>query len=85
MKELGYDIEYYLWTGLFAPKGTPEPIITYLRTAFKQAASTEQYKTAMNNVGLDVEYLDQPEFAKFWDADAARIEEAVRTIGRVQE
>ncbi len=25
MKELGYDIEFYLWVGLFAPKGTPEP------------------------------------------------------------
>ena len=24
MKELGYDIEFYLWVGLFAPKGTPE-------------------------------------------------------------
>jgi hypothetical protein len=31
-----------------------------------------------------VEYLDQPEFAKFWDTDAARIEDAVREIGRVQ-
>jgi tripartite-type tricarboxylate transporter receptor subunit TctC len=84
MKELGYDVEYYLWTGLFAPKGTPQPIITYLRTAFKQAANSEQYKTAMANVGLEVEYLDQPEFAKFWDLDAARIEDAVRAIGRVQ-
>ena len=25
MKELGYNIEYYLWVGLFAPKGTPTP------------------------------------------------------------
>ena len=24
MKELGYDIEYYLWVGMFAPKGTPD-------------------------------------------------------------
>src|SRR6266576_3352937 len=23
MKDLGYDIEYYLWVGMFAPKGTP--------------------------------------------------------------
>ena len=23
MKEQGYDIEYYLWVGMFAPKGTP--------------------------------------------------------------
>ena len=24
MKELGYDVEYYLWVGMFAPKGTPD-------------------------------------------------------------
>ena len=84
MKELGYNIEYYLWVGMFAPKGTPQPVITYLRTVFKQAANTEQFKTAMANLGQEVEFLDQPEFAKFWDADAARIEDAVRTIGRVQ-
>ncbi len=27
LKELGYDVEFYLWVGLFAPKGTPEPMI----------------------------------------------------------
>ncbi len=84
MKELGYNIEYYLWVGMFAPKGTPQSVITYLRTVLKQAAATEQFKTAMANLGQDVDFLDQPEFAKFWDADAARIEDAVRTIGRVQ-
>jgi tripartite-type tricarboxylate transporter receptor subunit TctC len=84
LKELGYNIEYYLWVGMFAPKGTPPQVITYLRTVLKQAAATEQFKNAMTNLGQEVEYLDQPEFAKFWDADAARIEDAVREIGRVQ-
>lgn len=84
MKELGYDIEYYLWVGMFAPKGTPPTVIAYLRNALKQAAMSELFKNAMANLGQEVEYLDQPEFAKFWDADAARIEDAVREIGRVQ-
>jgi tripartite-type tricarboxylate transporter receptor subunit TctC len=84
MKELGYNVEYYLWVGMFAPKGTPDAVVSYLRTNLQKAASTEQFKTAMANLGQEVEYLDQPEFAKFWDADAARIEEAVRTIGKVQ-
>jgi tripartite-type tricarboxylate transporter receptor subunit TctC len=84
LKELGYNIEYYLWVGMFAPKGTPEQVVTYLRTVLKQAAAAEQFKTAMANLGQDIEYMDQPEFAKFWDADAARIEDAVREIGRVQ-
>ena len=84
MKELGYNVEYYLWVGMFAPKNTPQPIITHLRNVFKQVAESAQFKTAMGNLGQEVEFLDQPEFAKFWDADAARIEDAVRTIGRVQ-
>ena len=84
MKELGYDIEYYLWVGLFAPKGTPANVVTYLRDAMKKAAHSDPFKTAITNLGQDLGYLDQPEFAKFWDADAARIEAAVREIGRVQ-
>jgi tripartite-type tricarboxylate transporter receptor subunit TctC len=84
MKELGYNLEYYLWVGMFAPKATPPQVVTYLRNALKQAAEAEQFKTAMANLGQDIEYMDQPEFAKFWDADAARIEDAVREIGRVQ-
>jgi tripartite-type tricarboxylate transporter receptor subunit TctC len=84
MKELGYDIEYYLWVGLFAPKGTPANVVTYLRDALKKAAHSDPFKTAITNLGQELGYLDQPEFAKFWDADAARIEAAVREIGRVQ-
>lgn len=83
MKELGYNIEYYLWVGMFAPNGTPDPVVAYLRNVLRQAAMAEQFKTAMTNLGQEVAYLDQPDFAKFWDADAARIEAAVREIGKV--
>ena len=59
-------------------------MITYLRTNAGKAAHDEKFKVAMANLGQNVDYLDAPEFTKFWDADAARIEDAVRTIGRVQ-
>jgi tripartite-type tricarboxylate transporter receptor subunit TctC len=83
MKELGYNIEFYLWIGMFAPKGTPAPIITTLREASKKAAADDKFKQAMSNLGQDVAYLDQVEFKAFWDADAARVEDAVRSIGKV--
>src|SRR5215470_16973191 len=67
MKELGYDIEFYLWVGLFAPKGTPETIIAKLRQEAKQAVATEQFRVAMQNIGEEVAYLDQAEFKTFWD------------------
>jgi tripartite-type tricarboxylate transporter receptor subunit TctC len=83
MKELGYDIEYYLWVGMFAPKGTPDTIIKTLRDASRQAAADPKFAEAMNNLGQDVAYLDQPEFKAFWDADAKRVQDAVRAIGKV--
>src|SRR5437870_9444039 len=30
-KELGYDVEFYIWAGLFAPRGTPAPVMKTIR------------------------------------------------------
>jgi tripartite-type tricarboxylate transporter receptor subunit TctC len=84
MKELGYDLEYYLWVGLFAPKGTPAPVVDKIRTFTREAAMAPKFKELMANIGQDVDYQDQAEFKAFWDADAKRIEDAVRSIGRVE-
>jgi len=84
LKELGYDVEYYLWVGLFAPKAVPEPIVARLRELSRQVAISDKFKELMANIGQEVDYLDQPAFKAFWDTDAARIEAAVRQIGRVE-
>jgi tripartite-type tricarboxylate transporter receptor subunit TctC len=84
LKEQGYDVEFSLWVGVFAPKGTPAPIIKTLGDTIKKAAESDQFKTTIKNIGDEVAYLDAPDFAKFWDADAKRVEQAVQSIGRVQ-
>jgi tripartite-type tricarboxylate transporter receptor subunit TctC len=83
MKELGYNVEFYLWVGMFAPKGTPEAVVTTLRDASRKAAADEKFVQAIKNLGQDVAYLDQAEFKAFWDTDAKRVEEAVHQIGKV--
>jgi tripartite-type tricarboxylate transporter receptor subunit TctC len=83
MKELGYDIEYYLWVGLFAPKATPDNVTTYLRATIDKAAHSKGFRTALGQFGQELAYLDGPDFARFWDKDAARIEAAIKSIGRV--
>src|SRR5512141_1177074 len=59
MKELGYNVEYYLWVGMFAPKGTPANVVTYLRDVLKKAANSDQFKTAITNLGQELGYMDQ--------------------------
>ena len=83
-KEQGYDLEYYFWVGIFAPKGTPAPIITALRDGLNKAAHSKQFLDTLDNLGQELAYMDQPEFTTFWAADAKRQEDAINSIGRVQ-
>jgi tripartite-type tricarboxylate transporter receptor subunit TctC len=83
-KEQGYDLEYSFWVGLFAPKGTPDPIIAKLREATKTAAHSKEFLGTLDKLGQELAYMDQPEFAKFWAADAKIMEDAINSIGRVQ-
>ncbi|HEY9453968.1 MAG TPA: tripartite tricarboxylate transporter substrate binding protein [Bradyrhizobium sp.] len=82
LKELGYNVEYYLWVGLFAPKNTPAPVIDILSKAIDKAAATDQFKTIVHNLGQEYAYLNAKDFAAFWAADAKHADEAVRLIGR---
>ena len=84
MKEAGYDVEYYLWVGLFAPKGTPADVITYLREVVDKAAHSDTFKVALANLGQELAYMDQAQFTAFWEADSKRIEAAIRSIGKVE-
>ena len=83
MKELGYDVTYYLWVGLFAPKNTPAPILATLTAAIDKAAASPQFNEPLANVGLEPSYLPAAEFAKLWDQDVKRSEETIRQIGKV--
>jgi len=83
MKELGYDVTYYLWVGLFAPKNTPAPVLATLTAAIDKAAASPQFNEPLANVGLEPSYLPAAEFAKFWDQDVKRSEETIRQIGKV--
>ena len=83
-KELGYDVEYYLWIGLFAPKATPAPVMKALREAVKQAVEDPAFKSALEKVQSPLAYQDADDFQKWWDADSARLAEVIKKIGKVE-
>lgn len=84
-KELGYDIEFYIWAGVFAPAGVPAPILKTLRQAAGQAVRDPEFKTIMENLETPVTYMDAPEFQKFWDKDAKMLADAVKRVGKIEE
>jgi tripartite-type tricarboxylate transporter receptor subunit TctC len=86
MIELGYkDVEYYIWAGLFAPKGTPQPVIARLRAAMREVMANPQVTSVFEKANSPPAYMDQPEFAAFVEADARRLIPVIRKIGRLDE
>jgi tripartite-type tricarboxylate transporter receptor subunit TctC len=83
-KELGYDIEYLIWAGMFAPKGTPEPTLKVLRDAARKAVEDPEFKSMMVKLNSPIHYLDAPDFQKFWMADAKRLADVVKIVGKVE-
>jgi tripartite-type tricarboxylate transporter receptor subunit TctC len=84
-KELGYDAEFYIWAGMFAPRGTPEPLLQKLRNVLRETVQQAEFKDAMAKMETPIAYMDAPEFQKFWDKDAKVLAEAIKRIGRIEE
>jgi tripartite-type tricarboxylate transporter receptor subunit TctC len=84
-REIGYkDVEYYIWAGLFAPRGTPDSVMKVLRDAARQAVQDPDFKTTMARVDSIVQYKDAPEFNDYWRADARRLAALVQVVGKVE-
>ncbi len=83
-KELGYDIEFYIWAGVFAPRGTPDPVLQKTREAVRQAVQDPDFKAAMAKIETPIAYLDAPEFQKFWDKDAKMLADAIKRVGKIE-
>jgi len=82
-KSLGYDIEAYLWVGLFTTANVPEATFTKVRELIRRAASDPMFKQALEKVEVVPDYREGAEFRKFFDADYKRMAAAVKSIGKL--
>ena len=84
LEELGYDVEYYLWTGLFAARGIPAGVLQTLRDVTRRAVQDDEFKAAMDKAKTPIAYQDADEFKAFWDTDAKRIASVIQFIGKTE-
>ena len=84
LTESGFSVVFFQWAALFAPAGTPEPILARLREVARATASDPRFVAALATVETPIQYLDAPELARFWEADAQKLGEAVRKVGKLE-
>ncbi|HYH43870.1 MAG TPA: tripartite tricarboxylate transporter substrate binding protein [Burkholderiales bacterium] len=81
-KELGQELEAYLWVGLFTTAGVPEPTLKAMRDLIRRAINDPLYQQAMQKANVEIDYRDTPEFLKFFQADYKRLGPAVAMVAK---
>jgi tripartite-type tricarboxylate transporter receptor subunit TctC len=70
-REAGFDAEYSIWAGLYAPAGTPKPVVQALRETLQKAARSPAFIGGMAKQNIIQDYRD------------ARMTRVVRAIGKI--
>jgi len=84
LAESGFDSTFFQWSGLFVPAGTPDAAIAKLREAARATANDPKFIGALASVDTPIQYMDAPDMQRFWDADAKKLGDAVRRVGKLQ-
>jgi tripartite-type tricarboxylate transporter receptor subunit TctC len=84
LKDAGFNAEYAQWSGLFIPAAVPEPIAQRLRSAARNAAQDARVREVINGAGSPILFQDSPEFERYVQADARRMADVVKRIGKVE-
>ncbi|MGE3991261.1 tripartite tricarboxylate transporter substrate binding protein [Pseudorhodoplanes sp.] len=83
LKELGYDAEFYVWSGVFVPKGVPDDTRKQISSAIRAAVASDDFQNALKNLQVPVDFREGEDFRKFIAADSKMLENAIRQIGKV--
>ncbi len=83
LKDAGFNAEYAQWSGLFVTQATPEPVAQRLRAAASFAAQDTKVREVIQNAGSPVQYQDSADFEKYVQADAQRMVDVVKRIGKL--
>ena len=80
-KESGYDIEGSAWYALFAPAGTPRPIVDRIAAAAIDAVHQPDLKQKIEPLGLEATGYGPDELAKIMKADSEKWGPVIRASG----
>ncbi|WP_246129736.1 Bug family tripartite tricarboxylate transporter substrate binding protein [Verticiella sediminum] len=76
----GYDVS--VWMGVFAPAGTPAPIVERLNAAIRQALQSEEVQARLKSSGIDTRTdMTADAFKQYVHEDVERWKQAVATTG----
>jgi tripartite-type tricarboxylate transporter receptor subunit TctC len=83
-REQGHDVEFYIWSGLFAPAGLTPAKLAQLRTVARRAAQDPGFINAMTTMNTPIHYLEGAELDRFLEVDQKRLAGVIKAMGKLE-
>lgn len=83
-KEQGYNVEFYIWSGLFAPAGLPEPKLAQLRAAARKATTDQGFVNAMTTMNTPIRHMEGAELDRFLQEEQGRLSGVIKAMGKLE-
>ncbi len=82
-KSKGIDFETVAWTGLFAPKDTPDEVIQIISEAYKKTLEDPEVVEFFESMGYTPSYADAVTYGKIIEDEFKSNETVLRSIGLI--
>jgi tripartite-type tricarboxylate transporter receptor subunit TctC len=84
-KELGLDVVLNNWCGVVAPKELPPEVKAKLEEGFKAMIADPEFKANVENLGLQVEYLNSEDSKDKWRSDGDKLAKTIQETGILEQ
>ncbi|MEI6161122.1 MAG: tripartite tricarboxylate transporter substrate binding protein [Roseococcus sp.] len=80
-REQGLDLVYSIWSGLFAPAGTPPEFLARAEAACERALRAPAVIEGFQRLATPIIFRNQRDFAAFWNAELEKFRGIVQAAG----
>jgi tripartite-type tricarboxylate transporter receptor subunit TctC len=81
LADQGYGVDAALWVALFAPTGTPQPIVDRLDSEVLRILKDDAVRKRLNTLGTEASGISQKAFVDRIRTDAARYLDVIKRTG----
>ncbi len=84
MREMGWDLQFSIWQGLFAPAGLPPGTLARIEAACAEAMRTPSVIEAIRKLQMPMVWRDARAMAAFVTAESAKYRALIEAVGMRQ-
>jgi len=84
-KEQGFDIVSNTWIGVASPKDLPPELKTKLEESFKAMIVDPEFKTNIESLGLQLDYLNSEDSKEKWRLDGDKLTKIIQETGILEQ